>query len=132
MEAVKIGSHELMQIFALLFLVLGLFLWRAFRRWTADAERKNFDVADLWMENGRMSRQAIMLLGSWGSSTWAFVYVTLSVKFDVATMGPYTTFVLAYGGLWISPLVARIFKGDAPTPPPSTTPPAPDATTPKP
>lgn len=111
-----LDPRTLVDVFALLFVLVALLVWRALRRFTADETRKSFDVADLWMENGHVSKQAVLLLGSWGGTTWAFLYVTLTTKFDSSTLGPYTTFLLTYGGLWVSPLLARIVKGIGSTP----------------
>lgn len=89
-------------------LVIGLLILLVLFRWHADASRKNFDLSDLWMENGRVSKLALMLLGSFVVTSWIMVHLTLTAKM---TEGYLTT----YGAIWIAPMLARILKGTPPT-----------------
>ena len=83
-------------------LQVRLLLWRTFRKWTADQEDA-FDLRDFIMENGKASAIKLWLNGSFGATTWGFVYLLMSGKGS-------ETLLLAYGGLWVTPLLARIVK----------------------
>ena len=63
----------------------------------------NFDVFDLLMENGKVSRIACITMGTWV----ALVSVSFGTYLDgKMTEGLYT----AFGGLCFAPMIARMFS----------------------
>lgn len=96
--------------FSLVAVLLALLIWRSLRK-MHDAPDVTFDLRDLIMENGRVSKAACVMMGAFASTTWFFIYYTLAGKM---TEG----YFALYGGFWITPVVARIIKqnGDASTP----------------
>lgn len=68
-----------------------------------------FDLLDLVMESGRLSKAAVVMMGSFVVTTW--------MMFDLTIQGKMTeTYFLQYGGLWIVPVIAKIWKGDGKVP----------------
>lgn len=67
-----------------------------------SAKWQNFSLLDLLMENDRVSRIAVITMGAFFVTTWAFVYDVLKHGLDVAKLG-------AYGGMWVVPLISKIF-----------------------
>ena len=61
------------------------------------------------MENGRASKGAVVLMGSFIATTWFFVYYALVGKMTEGYFG-------LYAAAWIAPVVARIIT-NPPTPP---------------
>ena len=89
--------------------LLLLLAWSVYR--ANKSEGNSFNVLDLLMENGRVSRIAWVFMGSWGAMTYVFIGMYITGKM---TEGLYT----AYGAVTIAPLIAKMF---APAPAPSTT-----------
>jgi hypothetical protein len=83
------------------------------RRWSGALDNP-FNVRDLVMENGRASRGAVVLLGSFAATTWFFVYYTLTGRMTEGYFGLYSV-------AWIAPTVARMIT----SPPPPVAPAAP-------
>lgn len=77
-------------------LLIVVTFWRAHR----DA-LKQFNAFDLIMENGRVSRIALCFMIAFGVTTWLVIYLALR---DKMTEGLF----LAYGGMWVAPLVAKL------------------------
>jgi hypothetical protein len=71
--------------------------WQAHKNPLVD-----FNVFDLLMENGRVSKVACMVLGSFIMTTWMMVHLTIH---DKMTEGYMTTYMAA----WIAPLIAKMF-----------------------
>ena len=67
-----------------------------------------FDLLDLLMDNGRLSRVAFAFIGSFAVTNWVIVTLTLNGKL---TEGYLTIYVAA----WVAPLVTRILKGSVAT-----------------
>lgn len=89
--------------------LLVLAFVRVFRRWNADKDN-TFDVRDLFMENGRASKGAIIMWGAFAATTAQFVYYTFTGKL---TEGYFTAYSLA----WIAPTVVKIItRGDQSAP----------------
>jgi hypothetical protein len=76
-----------------------------------DHRRAQFDLTDIIMENGKVSKIAVVMLGAFLMTTWMMIHMTIH---KTMTEGYFTI----YGGLWISPIVARILRGPAPEPVP--------------
>jgi hypothetical protein len=60
-----------------------------------------FSAFDLVMENGRVSKIAVAFMLVLGVTTWTIVYLTIR---DKLTEG----YFLAYGAMWVGPLVAKV------------------------
>ena len=87
-------------------LVVGWSLYRAHRN-----PEYSFNLFDLVMDNGRLSRLACVFMGSFVVTSW----VVIRVAFD----GKMTeTLFAAYGAMWVAPIIAKLFAGQSiPTPP---------------
>ena len=91
----------------ILAMVVAWSLYRAHRD-----KATSFDLLDLLVENGRVSKLACVFLGSFGVTSWVMVRLTLDGKM---TEG----YLAAYGALWIVPITAKLFStAPAASPPP--------------
>jgi hypothetical protein len=89
---------------AVLVLLVAL-IARSLNRRDKDGHSK-INLEDLLLgDDGRLSKAAIVLLGSFAMTTWLMVYLALTGKM---TEG----YFAIYGGLWISPVLARLIFGD--------------------
>ena len=77
-------------------LALLVSFWRAHRNTLVQ-----FNALDLIMESGKVSKIALAFMVAFSVTTWVFVYLTLR---DKMTEGLF----LAYGGMWVAPLVAKV------------------------
>jgi hypothetical protein len=91
-------------VLLLLAILVAISLWRFHR----DPTRTNFDLTDLLIENGRLSKIAVAFLTTLMVTTWMMIYMTMN---KTMTEGYFTL----YAGAWIAPIVARILKGAPPT-----------------
>lgn len=89
-------SDWMLTILAGLAVVVVLLLWRAHR-----SALVNFNVFDLIMENGRVSKVAFSYMVVLVVTTWVMIYLAIR---DKMTEGIF----LGYGAMWVGPLVARI------------------------
>lgn len=64
-----------------------------------------FDLRDLLMENGRVSKAAAVMMGSFAATTWAFIYLTLAGKLTEGLFG-------LYAATWIAPVISRLIKSN--------------------
>lgn len=87
-------------------LLVVLMVVYSFYRAHKNQSMKYFNLFDLLMENGRVSRIACVFWGTWIVYTWAVVKSVLKGDYSLLTM---------YGTVFAIPLVARMF---APPPPP--------------
>ena len=94
---------------AVLAILAGLL---AFGFWTAQRSDNDFDILDLVMEDGKLSRVSCVLMGAFTVTTWMMVNLTLTGRM---TEGYFT----AYGGMWIAPLIVRLIKGKDVSAPPA-------------
>lgn len=67
-----------------------------------SAKWQQFSLLDLLMENDRVSRIAVITMGAFFVTTWAFVYDVLKHGLDVVKLG-------AYGAMWVAPLLSKLF-----------------------
>ena len=88
-----------------LILMIGYSLWKVQRDPTI-----NFNLLDMLIENGRVSKVSAMVLAAFTATTWAFIFQVLKHGLDAGIL-------VTYGGLWVSPLLVRILGGTAPNPP---------------
>lgn len=86
-------------------LVVGLTLMRAHRN-----PHVKFDLLDLLMEGGKVSKIAVAFMLVLGVSTWVIVHLTIH---DKMTEG----YLTIYTGAWIIPLVTKVVanKSEVPT-----------------
>ena len=96
-------DYSLLVVVLVLLLVL-FFMWRAHRDPAVD-----FNLLDLVMENGRVSKAAFVLMGAFIITTFVIFHMTLNGKM---TEGYFTI----YGATWIAPVLTRMLSGGA-TPP---------------
>jgi hypothetical protein len=61
-----------------------------------------FDLLDILMENGRVSRTAVAFSTTLLITSWIMVKLAIDQKM---TEG----FLIAYGGMWVAPILARMF-----------------------
>ena len=89
----------------LLALLVSVSLWRAHRN-----AAYTFDLLDLIMENGRVSKISVAFMLVLGVTSW--VIINLMVK-DKMTEG----YLATYGTMWVMPLVAKVVfaKSEPPT-----------------
>jgi hypothetical protein len=91
----------------LLLAATGLWLVLCFYRLHRDADRPNFDLTDLLMENGRLSKIAVGFFVVLFLTSWIMIDLQLKAKMTEGYLG-------LYGGLWVTPLVARVVWGQKP------------------
>lgn len=90
---------DLVGIIGLLIVVL---LWLILYRLHHD-RRTAFDLTDVLMENGRVSRQALIEVGAFLATTWVLIHQEFK---NVVT----DWYVLAYGSFWILKGAMRVWK----------------------
>lgn len=97
---------------ALLVVALAIF-WSMYRAHRNAAF--TFNVFDILMDNGRVSRLACVFMGSFLVSSWVMVRMTFDGKM---TEGLF----MAYGTVWVAPIIAKLFSPAPITPntPPGT------------
>ncbi len=93
----------------LLMMVLGV-VATLFAYHKDKGDYKTFDLTDLIMENGRISKLASTMLGAFVIHSWIMVELTLANKM---TEG----YITLYGTIWIAPVLAQMFTKPAATPP---------------
>ncbi|MEO6146535.1 MAG: hypothetical protein ABIT70_05675 [Sulfuriferula sp.] len=98
---------KLMNALPIIFLLL--IAWSMYRA-QRDRAFAQFNLFDLLMENGRLSRIAIVFFGAFAFHTWVLARLTLDGKITES----YMTF---YGLTWAAPIIAKMFS----PPPPSIT-----------
>jgi hypothetical protein len=93
-------------VLGLVALLVAVSVWRAHR-----TPEFAFNVFDLLMENGRVSKIAVAFMLVLGVTTW--VIINLTVK-DKMTEGYLTT----YGAMWVAPILVKVLsKSEPPAPP---------------
>lgn len=80
------------------------------------AEDNTFYVIDLLMENGRISKAAVVMMGAFVLTTWMMVTLTLKDKLTEGYLGIYVA-------AWITPVVVRLITGSPSNPNKSEAPP---------
>ena len=92
------------QIALVVALLVALIIMISLRR-AHDDPASTFDLRDLLMENGRVSKAAAVMLGSFAATTWCFIYLTISGKMTEGMFG-------LYAAVWVTPVLARLFKAN--------------------
>ena len=65
-----------------------------------------FNLYDLLLENGKVSRLAVVFMGSFGVSSWIMIRTTIDGKMNEGLF-------MAYGGVWVAPIIAKLFSSVA-------------------
>lgn len=91
------------QTIDLLTLALSLFVIFCFvSALRMHLNRKNpFDILDLLMENGRISKASVVMMGAFALTSWILLSLTLKDKLTEGYLGIYV-------GAWIAPIVVRL------------------------
>jgi hypothetical protein len=100
------AQHLAIVGFAIIISLIGVL----FSLWQRDEKKYGeFDLTDLLMENGKMSRLAFTWLGSFLVMSFGFIYLLL-------TKGLTDTYALLYAGTWAVPIITKMFavKPDLP------------------
>ena len=92
--------HQLRFTEAIAMVGILLIVWSMYRA-QRDKRFKEFDVFDLLMEHGRLSKVACVFLGSFLATTWIIVRLTIDGKLTEGYFG-------AYGAMWVAPIVAKL------------------------
>ena len=88
---------------ALLIVALSI-AWSFYRAHRSNDDAfKHFNLLDLLMENGRVSRLASVFLGSFLVSSWIMVRMTIDGKMTELIFA-------AYGAMWVAPIIAKLFS----------------------
>ena len=97
--------------FDVMAVLLGLFVvWLVIAVNRLNARTDNsFQVLDLFMENGRISKAAVVMMGAFGLTTWMMVNLTLQGKLTEGYLGIYVA-------AWITPVVVRLITGSPSNP----------------
>lgn len=104
---------NIMASFLILFIV-----WCFIAARNINARTDNtFEILDLFMENGRISKAAVVMMGAFVLTTWMMVTLTLKDKLTEGYLGIYVA-------AWITPVVVRLITG-TPSNPNKSEPPAP-------
>ena len=93
----KITDLYMYAIFAAFTVIIGVSLWRFQRR-----EGNDFDLLDLLMSNGRVSRMACAFSLALAVTSWIMLKLTIDQKMTEGYLG-------IYGGLWITPIISKMF-----------------------
>jgi hypothetical protein len=89
-----------------LLLILVVIVRTLANRDKCQSSKISFD--DLLLDvDGRMSKSAIVMFGSFGMTSWMMVFLTLSDKMSEG-------YLTIYGGLWIIPAVTKLIKAAPP------------------
>lgn len=106
-----IDRYTFRVVFALLIILAVLMVWKTLHRMTAQPLSENtYDAQDLLMENGRASRAAHLMWGSYAAMTWYFIYAALTDKMSDVLFG-------TYGTLCLAPTIARLIWNPSMSPP---------------
>lgn len=85
-------------------IVIGLSFWKA-------QQRPDFNMLDMLMENGKVSRIAFWFMAAGAVSTWVIIDLQIKSKLDPTMFGLWLT-------AWVGPLIAKLVfgKNDFPAP----------------
>lgn len=95
-------GHRMEVLFALGAIGMAFLIWRSLNKLHQNSAIE-FDLRDLLMENGRVSKAACVMLGAFAATTWQFIYYTLNGKLTEGYLGIYVA-------AWIAPVVARLIS----------------------
>lgn len=90
------NEYWLNGLLAVLVIVIGISVYKLHQ------DESRFNVLDLLMENGRTSRIATAFMVALVATTWVFIKLAVDGKMTEGYM-------LAFGGMWVTPIVSRMF-----------------------
>lgn len=97
---------ETPDIIALVVFALVIFsFWKTHRD-----PASSINIFDLVLEGGKLSRLACAFWAAFGVLTWIMIKITQAGEME-------TGYVMAYGGAFVAPIIAKMFS--LPPPPPS-------------
>lgn len=100
------GRHGMIVVLALAVLLI---MWALERR--SRSAKSRIDLDDLLLnEDGKMSKAAAVMFGSFALTTWVIVFLTLNGKL---TEGYFAAYITA----WVAPVVVKLIKTPAPAAP---------------
>ena len=70
-------------------------------------ESSSFNILDLVLDGGRLSRLACVFIGAFAVASWVMIRVALDGKMTDA-------YLLAYGAIFVAPIVAKLFSAPPP------------------
>lgn len=82
----------------------------AYSLYRANRDMTTFNLIDLLMENGRVSRIACAFLTTLIVTSWIMVTLTVLGKMSEGYMA-------TYGAMWVTPIVAKLFSTAPPAVP---------------
>lgn len=104
-NVLDLGESLFLGVFFLLYFGVPMLLV-----WISYCERFKMDLSALWTHNGRPDKIAAILMGSWWIHSCSVVLWSLSKTVTTADL-------LAYGGVWVTPLIAKMWLAPLGTPP---------------
>lgn len=95
---------------AIMAVLLLIILWSFYRAHKDPSFA--FNAFDLLMENGRVSKTAVVFMGAFAVMSWGFIRLVIDGKMS-------ETLFASYGAMWVAPIISRMFaqKPSDPTPP---------------
>lgn len=103
---------------AALLIVSLVIAWSFYRAHNSNTGRfAEFNLLDLLIENGRVSRLAVAFMATLVVSSWVVIKLTIENKLSDVIFGGYLT-------AWVAPIIAKLFSSQTPAQPPAPTPPA--------
>ena len=94
-----LAAHPLQIVLVLVVALIALSLWRLQKN-----PRVDFNLLDLLMENGKVSKISCTFMATFLFTTWMMWYLAVNEKITEGYVGLYGTF-------WVTPLVARVIFG---------------------
>lgn len=107
-SSLVVGGYSVDWMVVVLVLVLMAVIYEFYRA-QRDESFASFNLYDLIMEGGKLSRSGVVMMGAFALTSWMMINLTLNNKM---TEG----YLLAYGGMWVAPGLTRIVKGPVPPP----------------
>ena len=87
----------------ILFLLVLLFLCYLLYQWQKDnTDFKDFNLTDLLMENGKLSKMAVTWMGSFTVMSFGFIHMVVNEKLT-------DTYAGLYAATWAVPILTKMF-----------------------
>lgn len=91
-------------------LILGaVVVWLCWGLWQrSKSHTSKINIDDLFLgDDGKMSKAATVMLGSFALTTWVIVYLAITGRLNEG-------YFAAYLAAWVAPAVAKLIKGNDP------------------
>lgn len=83
-------------------ILAGILISLIFAAWRLQRNPENdFNILDLLMENGHVSKAAVVMMGSFSLTSWMMIQLTLAGKMTEGYFG-------LYSAAWIAPVVVKL------------------------